>query len=344
MQRIFVNIASLLDKELIPTIKSALAKSREPKNLHFSIVVQDTIDPLEEIKEIIDGYGATMDYIFLPLEEVRGVGYARMLANQTLTEDFEFYLQIDSHMRFKLGWDITLISLYNKEGWDNECKFIYTTYPKYYGYVSDLPPEVLDRNIKDENGTIFLSSFDQKHPATISKIRMIEGGPFYDFELIPWSDDFKDRITYYFCAGFAFGRTEYFLQVPVDPHYSYSGEELTISIRFYYKDILLVTPPTVPIFHDYDGHKFNRRASFFINQETFKEEKSKIDWEALEKIACNRLDNFREGLIDDGYGVTADQYNKFIEDCVIVLPRSSIDANVLVSDSYKMLPLATVHT
>lgn len=319
MQRIFVNIASLLDSELIPTIHSALHKSINPSNLHFSIVHQHTTNIESDISNIINHYGATFNYIFLNLEQVGGVGYARAMANETLTDEFKYYLQIDSHTRFRESWDVDLINSYNLDKKENNVDFIYSVFPKYYGYVDDqhwTGDSHLHHPNKIEDGEIVLCDYSPTHSGTIHVINVNENkAALYDFREKPWKEDFNYRITQYFTANFVFGESRYFIDIKYDPSYAYTGEEVSMSARFFAKGIKIVVPRLTPVWTDYDGHTEYRRANLFIDQGDFlKEEKSKIDWDLLQTGGISRLGKFVRGMIVDEFGITIENWNRFVKE------------------------------
>jgi len=109
MNRIFVQIASYRDPQLIPTIKNMLATAENPENLVFSIARQfhpdDKFDDLTYFEK-----DKRFKILNIPHEDSQGVCWARNLT-QELYEDEEYTLQIDSHMRFTDGWDVTLINM-----------------------------------------------------------------------------------------------------------------------------------------------------------------------------------------------------------------------------------------
>ena len=79
--KIFVQIASYRDPQLIPTIKDMLANAKKPKNLVFSIARQfaeeDGFDNLDEFRN--DKRFKILD---IPHEEAKGVCWARNLTQQ----------------------------------------------------------------------------------------------------------------------------------------------------------------------------------------------------------------------------------------------------------------------
>lgn len=325
MQRICVSIVALLEKELVPTITDLLQKAVFPEQLHFSIVVQDEQDPYEKINELIKRYKADLSYTFLTLEECRGVGYARSIAQNAMKDEDEFFLQLDAHTRAEDAWDSTLVEWYNKEGWSVDYRFIYSTYPETYGYVSDLPA---DTNINDLFTNPARSIYYQKPiPGSLPSgaFREMIKLTYQDDKLnnyivsrVPWDPDMEARNHQYFCAGFAFGRSEYFKDVPVDPSYSYTGEEVTTSIRFFAQNTKIIEPYKNVFYHDYEGNRFGRRPSWFVDDnDQFIDQKAKIPFLEFEEQSRKRLTEFMKDDIGDIYSVNhlliRDFYLKYVE-------------------------------
>ena len=93
--KIFVQIASYRDPELVTTIEDMINKAKNPQNLTFGICWQyDSSEPItmfdgiEKFRISKHHYG-----------ESEGLGWARHITN-TLYDDEEYTLQIDSHHRF----------------------------------------------------------------------------------------------------------------------------------------------------------------------------------------------------------------------------------------------------
>ena len=107
--KIFIQIASYRDPELIPTLNSCIENSKYPENLVFSIARQfhpdDKFDDLSEFDN-----DERFKVINIPHEESKGVCWARNLTQQQYDGE-EYTLQIDSHMRFEKDWDETLIGM-----------------------------------------------------------------------------------------------------------------------------------------------------------------------------------------------------------------------------------------
>ena len=107
--KIFIQIASYRDPQLLPTLRDCIEKAKYPDNLVFSIAWQhsteDTWDNLYEFKDdnrfkIID-----IDY-----KDSQGACWARNLLQQQYDNE-EYTLQLDSHHRFIKNWDEELINM-----------------------------------------------------------------------------------------------------------------------------------------------------------------------------------------------------------------------------------------
>ena len=131
--RIFVQIASYRDPELVKTLKSMIENAKKPKNLRIGICRQfhpdDLFDNLDEYKD--DNRFRVLDVLY---SESKGVCWARNQVQQ-LYDGEEYTMQIDSHMRFEKNWDdefIKMIKQLQKKGFEK---------PLLTGYVSSFNPD-----------------------------------------------------------------------------------------------------------------------------------------------------------------------------------------------------------
>lgn len=261
-----------MDLELYPTIQDMIEKADNPQNLFISVFSQDTEHaPLEELFE---QHNINNSYRKVDVKTARGVGFARFMSREALDrENYKYYLQIDSHMRFDYGWDTALIAWYERlhKIWG---KSIMSTYPPSYEY--------------NEDGSI--NYIQGKLPPCVE---IISTNEFYRFEAkyTEYRGGDQGQETGYFCAGFSFGYTEYFDLVKPDPLIYFNGEEQTIAVRFYQHDIRIICPPYVPIYHDYVG--VNRKRVWEVNPE-------KANMEALSK---RRVIEFFNNLLDAEFGI-----------------------------------------
>ncbi len=230
--RIFVQIASYRDPQLIPTLKSMLENSKKPKNLRIGICRQyhpdDKFDILDEYKD--DSRFRVIDVLY---SESKGVCWARNQVQQ-LYDGEEYTLQIDSHMRFEKNWDDELIKMVKglqKGGFEK---------PLLTGYVSSFDP---DNDPKGRTLVPWRMSFDRFIP---------EGAVFFLPETIPGWDKLTDPVTSrFYSAHFAFTLGQFSIEVQHDPEFYFHGEEISIAVRAYTHGYDLFHPHKVLIWHEY---------------------------------------------------------------------------------------------
>jgi len=212
--KIFIQIASYRDPQLIPTIKDCIDKAKKPENLVFGICRQfhpeDGFDNLSEYEN-----DKRFRILNIPYQESTGVCWARNQVQQ-LYKGEKYTLQLDSHMRFEQDWDDTLIKMIKqlqKKGYKK---------PLLTGYVSSFDPE------NDPQGRVtepWRMVFDRFTP---------EGVVFFLPEVIPNWKDLKEPIpTRFYSAHFAFTLGEFSKEVQHDPEYYFHGEEISIAVRAY---------------------------------------------------------------------------------------------------------------
>jgi hypothetical protein len=229
---IFIQIASYRDPQLIPTIKDAIDKSKNPENLRFGIARQfhpdDKFDDLSEYEN-----DDRFRILNIPHEESNGVCWARNKVQQ-LYGDEEYTLQLDSHMRFSQDWDQTLIDMIldlQEKGYKK---------PLLTGYVSSFDPD------NDPDGRVtepWRMTFDRFIP---------EGVVFFLPETIPgWKEMTEPVTARFYSAHFCFTLGEFSNEVQHDPEYYFHGEEISIAVRAYTHGYDLFHPHKVVIWHEY---------------------------------------------------------------------------------------------
>jgi hypothetical protein len=230
--KIFVQIASYRDPQLIPTIKNMLENAKRPKNLRIGVARQfhpdDKFDDLSEFEN-----DSRFRILNIPHEEAEGVCWARNLVQQ-LYKDEEYTLQIDSHMRFAPNWDdemIKMVKQLQKKGYKK---------PLLTGYVSSFDPD------NDPQGRVqepWQMAFDRFIP---------EGAVFFLPETIPgWRDKKEPVPARFYSAHYAFTLGQFTKEVQHNPEYYFHGEEISISARAYTCGYDLFHPHKVLIWHEY---------------------------------------------------------------------------------------------
>ena len=230
--KIFIQIASYRDPELVPTIKDCIENSKHPENLIFGIARQfhsdDMFDDLSEYEN-----DKRFKIINIPYEESLGVCWARNKVQQLYSGE-EYTLQIDSHMRFTKDWDeqlITLIKDLQNKGYKK---------PLLTGYVPSYNPEYDPQERIQEPWRMV---FDRFTP---------EGVVFFLPEVIPNWGSFDSPIpARFYSAHFAFTIGDFAKEVQHDPEFYFHGEEISISVRSFTHGYDLFHLHRVIIWHEY---------------------------------------------------------------------------------------------
>ena len=106
--KIFVQIASYRDPELVPTIRSLIENCSNPDNLKVCILNQWHPDDNIDLSEWKDD--PRFNIIGVEYDKTKGVCWARNILNQQYSGE-KYTLQIDSHHRFIKNWDVELIDM-----------------------------------------------------------------------------------------------------------------------------------------------------------------------------------------------------------------------------------------
>ncbi len=281
--KIFIQIASYRDPQLIPTIKDCLEKAKYPENLVLVICWQhskeDEWDNLDEFKnderfKIID-----IDYI-----ESKGACWAR---NKTQLEwsDEYFTLQIDSHMRFIKNWDERIIEI-----WESlkDDKAIITGYPPNF---SPETPEIEWYNVPQ---ICNVYRFDHKYP--LSRPMNMEN---WELKELPVKG-------VHISAGFIFGLGEINKIVPYDPDFYFSGEETAMAVRYFTNGYNIYNSHRVIVYH------------FYQRLGNIKHWDDDKNWSKYNKIAHDRLDcllerndNYNLGIYGLGSERTLEDFKNY---------------------------------
>lgn len=230
--KIFIQIASYRDPQLLPTIKDCIAKAKYPKNLVFSIAWQhsaeDEWDTLSEFKNdkrfrIID-----IDY-----KDSHGACWARNQLQQNYKNE-AYTLQLDSHHRFIENWDEECINMIKQLQSKGHKK------PLLTGYMPSFDPE------NDPAGRInepWKMNFDRFIP---------EGAIFFLPSSIDNWRELSEPIPARFYSGhFCFAPGQFALEVQHDPEYYFHGEEISVGVRAYTWGYDLFHPHKVIVWHEY---------------------------------------------------------------------------------------------
>lgn len=228
--RIFVQIASYRDPQLIPTIEDMLSKASHPENLVFGICWQH--DETEDITKYDNDPRFRISKHHY--SESQGLGWARHITN-TLYKGEKYTLQIDSHHRFVQGWDDICLEDY-KQAKKLSKKPVITT------YCTPFDPT------KDESTWNPVPCLMSQYEFSSDKLLMS----------MPWYiQDYKERnhvIKARTISGhFYFTSGKFIKEVPYDPDIYFGGytEETTLSVRAFTNGYDFFSPYRMVMWHEY---------------------------------------------------------------------------------------------
>lgn len=231
--RIFVSIPSYRDPECQLTIKDLFDRAAHPERIVVGVCWQYDHEKDTGCFEVAPPFPAQVRSIHVPATEARGPTWARHLAAQLHRPDEEdYYLQIDSHMRFAERWDTYLVDeLTRCEALSS--KPVLSTYPPGYARESDSPLP-----------TVAL-------PTVMRATKFgADGMPRYaGAQLAKERDDPIPSL--FWAAGFSFSRASVVSEVPYDPGLPqlFFGEETSMAARMWTHGYDFFAPGRAVVFH-----------------------------------------------------------------------------------------------
>jgi hypothetical protein len=225
--KIFVQIASYRDPELVYTLRELFSKSRKPNNLTIGLAWQHDDD---EILEEFTNH-SQIKLLDIPYTESRGACWARNLI-QYMYSGEEYTLQIDSHHRFIEGWDVELVHMLKSLQKKGYKKPLITSYLPSYDPVTG-----------NKENTPWKLCFQRFLP---------EGPVFPVPEAIDNFTNLNEPIpSRLYSAHFAFTLGIFCKEVPHDPYLYFHGEEPSIAVRAFTHGYDLFHPHKVIGWHEY---------------------------------------------------------------------------------------------
>lgn len=230
--KIFIQIASYRDPELLNTIKDCIEKSDNSQNLVFGLCWQHSKDDKwDNLDEYLDD--PRFKIVDVDFNESKGACWARNSLQQQYDGE-QYTFQLDSHHRFIEGWDTELINMLEGLIEKGHKKPLLTS------YISSYNPE------NDPEGRVnvpWLMNFDRFIP---------EGAVFFLPATIPnWETLTEPVPARFYSAHFAFSLGSFVEEVPHDPEYYFHGEEISIAVRAYTHGYDLFHPHKIIAWHEY---------------------------------------------------------------------------------------------
>ena len=230
--RIYCSIASYRDKQCPLTVNDMIAKAKNPNRLVICICQQNEASD-ESCFDNYDSKGAEIRRIIMTDREARGPCWARYLIQQAWKGE-EYFLQVDSHMRFTQDWDQKCIDQ------------VAMLPPKscLTNYVSNFN---LETGLPDDPNQI-------RGPLTIdNKESSIYDGFFRVNSGLAQSPD-KPMLSYGWGACFSFSKSDILHDAPYDAYtqFLFFGEEMDIWARMYTRGWYVYAPYMPICFTSFD--------------------------------------------------------------------------------------------
>ena len=227
MDKIFIQIASYRDPQLVPTIKDCLKKAKCPERLSFGICWQR--ECTETFEFINDPRFTT---IVVPHEKSKGVCWARH-AIQNAWQGEKYTLMLDSHHRFAQDWDETLIGMLAS------CD---SKKPILSAYIPSFNPDVYD-----EGKEII------QDPWQMNADKFSEDGIliFIPSTIDGWQSLSKPIPSRFMSAHFIFASSDFIKEVPYDPNLYFIGEEISLAVRSWTNGWDIFHPHRCVVWHEY---------------------------------------------------------------------------------------------
>ena len=223
MSRIFIQLASYRDPELVATIEDAFQKAAHPESLSFGVVWQGKpgVDVLPWHR--LD----CCRILLIDSDQSQGVCWARAKA-QKLWDGEPYTLQIDSHMRFVPGWDDLLRHMLQ------QCpspKPVLTAYPPPY-----TPPNILHPG----------------EPTALGASHFTEQGSLSLVSTVSLRQHTTPQMGMFMAAGFWFASSHFLQEIPYDPLLYFHGEEISLALRAWTAGWDIYHPNQIACYHEYE--------------------------------------------------------------------------------------------
>jgi len=280
MTTIFIEIAAYRDGELIKTIRSALTNATAPDRLRFAIVNQAGPETEHLLDEYSDDPRFTIETT--SWRDARGVGAARRRTDEMYNGE-DFFLQIDSHMRFLQDWDERLIAQ-----WEacNDPSAIISSYPPAYRY---------DENDKE----VFVKSNPNRlvvHEFYLGYI------PIFFGKELPGNPS-KPVAAAFVAGGLQFGPGRVCEEVAYQPDICFIGEEIVHSLRLFTHGYNIYAPTDQVVSHLYIRSKNQKDVHHFWNDFT-QDTALKPIYEQMNRLSYQVVADYLSGVKTDGIGAT----------------------------------------
>jgi hypothetical protein len=231
--KVFVSIASYCDSQIIDTLKSLYLEACDESRVVVGLHLQDTQEVYDKLLKLNH---LNLRIKFTLKENTKGVVWARNKIKEDLYQNEDYFLQVDSHSRFKKNWDAILINQYNSI---EQPKVIISTYPNHFD-VPDYDKEYL--NVPFNTPLIIKDQINPQNPID-NRYRAVN---------LPSLEDYDVKDTRWIAAGFLFAPKQWIKDIKLPYNIKYNGEEDYQTFLSYLKGWNIKTPSEATVWHNYE--------------------------------------------------------------------------------------------
>jgi glycosyltransferase involved in cell wall biosynthesis len=290
--KICVSIASYRDPDLINTINSAYDMATNKDDISFCVVSQAEEEEHPDLSHIPHLY-----YYKYSWEDSRGVGWARNIAINKSKGDY--ILQVDSHSRFKPGWDEVIEKLYHDARGYWGDRIMLTIFPD--------PIERVD----DEDVLVDLNVQLKTWPKWDDESQTFDLGQNWE----EVEDSLHGDEVFYIAAGCTFAESKIYKSVSPDPEI-YFEDQMSVAIRAYTRGMRLINMPESFVYTFYEREVNNRKLHW----------EDHTDWYLLEAPSVERLRKLYRGELGGYWGIQSKAlYQQFLRANDIIISDEEFD-------------------
>lgn len=284
---IFVSIISYKDPELTRTIKNLLNNATKPQDIHFGIVSQDFKQKHPDLSFVNN-----LKYHKMLFTQAKGAGYARKIAME-MYDGQDYFLQLDSHMRFAKHWDSKLLAIHQEaQEIAGTEKVILSQFPAPYEVHT--------------GGKDYYPIGDKSYwsdPSWTSVVNTWAGVWAGNREIM--EDTSKPHKSHTILAAYVFAPGYITQEIPYDERICFMGEELCFAIRAYTRGWEIYAPNEMLLWH------FYQRKNQVKVWNQMEDSSRQVKWIDLESLSAKTQKNILLGIEEGIYGIG--DYERYLE-------------------------------
>jgi hypothetical protein len=235
MEKILVQIACRLDKELKKTINDLYNKADNPDEVEVLIINQDFEHDCWKQSD----FSEKVTLINIDESKTRNLAQTRAFCKLYVKPSHQYFMNIDAHSRFDKSWDTILINAHKDyiDNFHNKCMI--SVYPKGYKILENGE----DNLIKDDSIGFNRIVSDQNDT--------------FRFEAVPALIQNPESLIEKYnpsavAGGFHFTSIDWVIDVGYDTYCGWIEHELNITLRTFCHGYDIVSYYKRPIYHLYD--------------------------------------------------------------------------------------------